>query len=409
MQEVKEHIATPALSNAEGKLIPQLRFKEFDGEWVNSKLGEGIKLISGQHMSPDQYNKEGIGTPYFTGPSDFTDREDEITKWTNDSNHFGELNDILFTVKGSGVGTMTLLRLSKVAMGRQLMAIRSGKYDSEFVYHFLLKKTNLFVALASGNMIPGLSRQDILTLKHLVPKLPEQQKIASFLSAVDEKIQHLTKKKVLLEQYKKGVMQQLFSGQLRFKDENGNPYPDWEEIGLGSICSFKNGKPNEPNVIENGDYKLITLDSVSIKGVLKTTHKTVNINDHSLSKGDLVMVLSDIAHAKLLGLCDLIPKDDTYVLNQRMGRIRFIKDDPEFMGYFIRKNQNFFRARGQGTSQKHIYERDVNELPVNRPCIEEQQKIATYLSSIDTKIDCVNNQITQTQTFKKGLLQQLFV
>jgi type I restriction enzyme, S subunit len=151
------------------KNVPALRFPEFGGEWKENRLGEGVKLVSGQHLGPGEYNTLKDGVPYFTGPSDFTGEESQVTKWTNNSKHFGKICDILITVKGSGVGTMTLLQLQKVAMGRQLMAIKSGDFNAEFVYHFLLTKKNLFVALASGNMIPGLSRQDILTLKLKVP------------------------------------------------------------------------------------------------------------------------------------------------------------------------------------------------------------------------------------------------
>jgi type I restriction enzyme S subunit len=227
---------------------------------------------------------------------------------------------------------------------------------------------------------------------------------------VDRKIGQLGKKRELLQQYKKGMMQKLFSQEIRFKDNQGNDFPDWEEKRLGEVVSFKNGKPHEPNVVKNGSNNLITLDSVSIEGKLKTKHKTVNINDNSLQENDIVTVLSDIAHARLLGLTSVIPSGKIYILNQRMGRIRANNDQSaEFVSRLLNFNQKFFRRRGQGTSQKHIYERDICSFSAPIPTKSEQQKIADFLSSLDKKIDLITTELVHAQAFKKGLLQQMFI
>ena len=196
---------------------------------------------------------------------------------------------------------------------------------------------------------------------------------------------------------------------LRFKDERGAEYPDWKPRTLGKASRFKNGKPHEADVVENGIYNLITLDSISIEGILKGKHKKVNVNDNSLFKNDIAIVLSDIAHARLLGLSSVIKNDDMYVLNQRMGCIR-VDDhhDPRFLSCLINLNQKYFRRRGQGTSQKHIYERDITSLSLKIPCKKEQQKIAAFLSSVDTKIEQLNKKKSLLKQYKKGMMQKLF-
>jgi type I restriction enzyme S subunit len=372
--------------------IPQVRFQEFSGDWTSSMLKTGIDLISGQHLTPTEYNTAGRGTPYFTGPSDFTQYEKGVTKWTEFSTHFGCIDDVLITVKGNGVGKMTLQKLKKVAMGRQLMSIRSKKYDSEFIYHFLLTKLSFLVALASGNLIPGLSRQDILTLKINIPTLSEQQKIASFLSVVDEKIQQLSRKKELLKQYKKGVMQQLFSGKLRFKNENGNDYADWEEKKLGEVATKKSSNISANKIEENfGDFIIY-----GASGVLKKV-------DFYKEEKDYISIVKDGAgvgrllyckgKSSVLGTMEIIsPKQniDTYFLYCLLSNIDFVK-------YVT------------GSTIPHIYFKDYSGELCGIPSLSEQQKIANFLSSIDAKIENTNQQITQTQSFKKGLLQQLFV
>jgi type I restriction enzyme S subunit len=391
------------------KNAPALRFSEFKIKWDSEKLADGIELISGLHLSTEDYNNNGEGIPYFTGPSDFTDSPERITKWTQNLNNSAKQNDVLITVKGSGVGTMAILNFSQIAIGRQLMSIRGKTYDSHFVFQTLLSKSNIFNILASGNLIPGLSRPDILKLKVNIPSQQEQQKIASFLSSVDEKIRQLTRKKELLDQYKKGVMQQLFSGKLRFKDENGKNYPEWEEKRLGEVCDYKNGGSFESSVCDEGLYNLISLNSIDINGKLKPEHKKVSENDNSLTKGDLVMVLSDVAHGYFLGLTDIIPTDN-YVLNQRMGALKpKIKIERYYLKTAINFSQRYFKLMGQGSSQKNLSKNDVLDFKIELPTIEEQHQISRYLSSIDTKIEMVTTQIIETQTFKKGLLQQMFV
>jgi type I restriction enzyme S subunit len=196
---------------AEGETLPKLRFPEFRdaGEWEEKRLSSMVNLISGLHLSPDEYSKEGE-VPYFTGPSDFTSRTQEVSKWIRESTSIANENDTLITVKGSGVGEVWYLMLPSVAMGRQLMAVRTINGSSRFIFQFLLTKRTRFEDLASGNLIPGLSRGDILDLEARFPSLPEQQKIADCLTSLDGLITAQTQKLAALKTHKKGLMQQLF-------------------------------------------------------------------------------------------------------------------------------------------------------------------------------------------------------
>ena len=194
-----------------GQTQPRLRFPEFrdEGEWGEEKLSQHITLVSGNHLSPTEYSDRGE-VPYFTGPSDFTNSESDVSKWTTRTDNKGVAGDVLITVKGSGVGELWYLELSQAALGRQLMAVRPSNGVSRFYFQLLLSMRGLFEDLAMGNLIPGLSRGDILNLKTLLPKEEEQQKIADCLSSLDAHITTQVAKIEALKQHKRGLMQQLF-------------------------------------------------------------------------------------------------------------------------------------------------------------------------------------------------------
>ena len=289
------------------KNVPVLRFKEFERNWLKKRLSDIIELISGQHLNPNQYTKIRSETPYFTGPSDFTNKIGNLNKWTSFNSKVAKKYDVLLTVKGSGVGNMMYLTLERVAMGRQLMALRTNRDSSSFLFYFLHKKTKHFEKLSLGNMIPGISRQDILHTKIEIPSLPEQQKIANFLSAVDQKIQQLQEKKALLKQYKKGVLQQIFSQQIRFKQADGSDFPDWELFKAKDLFknhSNKNHDGELPILAATQDRGVVLRDSIGIK--IQSTTSSVK-SYKIVEKGDFVISLRSfqggIEYSDLKGIC----------------------------------------------------------------------------------------------------------
>ena len=194
-----------------GETVPRLRFPEFEGagDWEQKRLSSLVKLVSGIHLAPDMYSTTGE-VPYFTGPSDFTDAIQCVAKWTAESVNIAKQHDTLITVKGSGVGEIWYLTLPSIAMGRQLMAVRTEVGDRRFIYQFLSTKRAQFEALASGNLIPGLSRGDILGMADYFPSRDEQQKIADCLGSLDDLIAAEGRKLGALRQHKRGLMQQVF-------------------------------------------------------------------------------------------------------------------------------------------------------------------------------------------------------
>jgi type I restriction enzyme S subunit len=261
--------------------------------------------------------------------------------------------------------------------------------DRNFLYYLLLlpRTQYIFSAFSAGSGVQNLKKETVKEIEVIVPTIDEQKRIVAILETWDEYRESLNRAIILKKNLKKSVIQKLINQQVRFKDQNGKHFPPWQVKKLGEIAEFTNGKPFEDAIDDNGKFSLITIDSIGIDGHLKSNHRKVNRTDNSLKKGDLVIVLSDIAHGYLLGLSDVIPEDGKYVLNQRMGRLRIQANcDPEFLRTWINANQIHFRKRAQGTSQRHIYERDVLELELAIPGIDEQQQIAEFVTKIDNDI-----------------------
>jgi type I restriction enzyme S subunit len=417
MSNATTHIET------EKQFTPELRFKEFDGVILKKRFDEIIDRITYGFTNPMPEAELG---PYLITARDVKfgqiqydscrrTTEEAFETLVSDKSR-PNIGDILLTKDGT-LGRVALVDRENCCINQSVALIQPGKdFDSQFLKQVLLSQAyqNEMLRNAGGSTIKHLYITTVGKMLVVHPPVPEQQKIASFLSAVDEKIQQLTKKKALLEQYKKGVMQQLFSSQLRFKDENGNAYPDWEEKFLGemterNICYGV----VQPGIEDDNGVKFIRGGDVfngKISDDLRIISKEITDKYQRtyLKGGELIMSLvgypgetaivpMELSGANLARQVGLIDLKKEYVSGYIHFYINSIYGKKNLLGKTI------------GSAQQVINIIDLKKLKVPFPSKPEQQKIATYLSSIDTKIEAVNNQITQTQTFKKGLLQRMFV
>ncbi|WRA03064.1 restriction endonuclease subunit S [Helicobacter pylori] len=237
-----------------------------------------------------------------------------------------------------------------------------------------------------------------------LPPLNEQIAIANILSALDRYLYSLDALILKKESVKKALSFELLSQRKRLKGFNQN----WQKVRLGDICEFGNGGAYETLIVENGDFKLISLNSIDIDGNLKNTMKRVNFYDNSLKQDDIVMVLSDVAHGDFLGLCAVIPSND-YVLNQRMGRLRKKNDciNILFLRLYINANQKYFKMQGQGSSQLNLSKKAIEDFEILLPPLDEQIAIANILSALDNEIASLKNKKRQFENIKKALNHDL--
>jgi type I restriction enzyme M protein len=174
-------------------------------DWELVPLAKLCILVSGQHIDREDYNTDGRGMPYLTGPSDFGLISPKITRWTETPKVTAVAGDVLVTVKGSGVGSVNLLDAKEIAISRQLMAVRAKGIDPRFLHAFLVGQQDYFQSLASGAAIPGITREHVLSLEIPLPPLGEQRRIVaeldseasqmevvrSLISRFEAKIQHV--------------------------------------------------------------------------------------------------------------------------------------------------------------------------------------------------------------------------
>ena len=183
----------------------------------------------------------------------------------------------------------------------------------------------------------------------------------------------------------------------------------WEQRRLGEVTIYQNGKGYEDSQSSSGKFELINLNSISIDGGLKSSGKYIESADKTLLTDDLVMVLSDVGKGDLLGRVAIIPKDNYYVLNQRVALIRpKNKQQTNYLFSYINSHQRYFKLHGAGMSQLNISKGSVENFPLLLPSLPEQQQIGTFFAHLDTLISLHQRKCEQTKELKKFMLQKMF-
>ncbi|WRA43575.1 restriction endonuclease subunit S [Helicobacter pylori] len=285
------------------------------------------------------------------------------------------------------------------------VVFENPKTDLNYLYYFLCYIEKEWLESGQQGSQVNLNVDLIKNKEVFCPKdLNEQIAIANILSGLDRYLYSLDALILKKESVKKALSFELLSQRKRLKGFNQN----WQRVRLGDICEIGNGGAYETLIVENGDFKLISLNSIDIDGNLKNTMKRVNFYDNSLKQDDIVMVLSDVAHGDFLGLCAVIPSND-YVLNQRMGRLRIRNDciNILFLRLYINANQKYFKMQGQGSSQLNLSKKAIEDFEIPLPPLNEQIAIANILSGLDNEIASLKNKKRQFDNIKKALNHDL--
>ncbi|MFP6099107.1 restriction endonuclease subunit S [Helicobacter pylori] len=292
-----------------------------------------------------------------------------------------------------------------VSLGMNLFLLRiKPNYNNFFIFKQIANYERVLKTFANGSATKTITKNVIKNLLIPLPPLNEQIAIANILSDVDHYLYSLDALILKKESVKKALNFELLSQRKRLKGFN----QAWQRVRLRDICEFGNGGAYETLIVENGDFKLISLNSIDIDGNLKNTMKRVNFYDNSLKQDDIVMVLSDVAHGDFLGLCAVIPSND-YVLNQRMGRLRKRNDciNILFLRLYINANQKYFKMQGQGSSQLNLSKKAIEDFEILLPPLNEQIAIANILSALDHEIISLKNKKRQFENIKKALNHDL--
>ncbi|RXJ50227.1 restriction endonuclease subunit S [Gelidibacter gilvus] len=400
-------------------LKPKLRFKEFDGDWEKKTLGEVSKISSGgtpSRNTPIFWN----GNIYWVTTSliDFNtiyESEEKITEEAlkKSSAKLFPIGTILMAMYGQGKTRGKVAKLGMEATTNQACAaiMVKNNINKDYLFQNLAGRYDEIRELSNEGGQQNLSGGIIKEIKITFPQLPEQQKIATFLTAIDCKLQQLNTKKNLLEQYKKGVMQQLFSQKLRFKDDDGKNYGGWEVKRLGDLGKVVSGLTYSPNDIVDAENGVLVLRSSNVQDRKLSFHDNVYVkvdNFNPVQKEDVLICVRN-GSKRLIGKNAIIDENSEGIAFGAFMTIYRSKYNNFLFHYFGSEEYNKEVHKNLGATINSINGSDLKKFKVPFPGVKEQKKFANYLSSIESKIETITQQIDKTQAFKKGLLQQMFV
>ncbi|WP_446893011.1 restriction endonuclease subunit S [Acinetobacter sp. NS4_7] len=412
---------------------PKLRFKEFSEDYnVSTSQEASIQIIDGDRgnnypKSDDFYDNEYclfLNAGNVTKSGFNFENTQFINKEKDALLRKGKLqkNDLVITTRGT-VGNIAYFDESipfeniRINSG---MVIARSEVDVEPIYLNQFLKSDLFEKWLEKNVFG--SAQPQLTVKLLnsisisYPSKEEQTKIATFLSAVDEKINQLTQKHQLLSQYKQGMMQKLFSQQIRFKADDGSEFGEWDEYSLDTLLSkIIDNRGKTPVTEANLEIPLIEVNAIGQRRIKYEKVSKYFSEDTFQNWFRAYLEHQDILFSTVgnTAICSIYTDEIKAGIAQNIVGLRANTKliQPTFLYYLLTEisNNQKFKSIEMQAVQPSIKVSQMIHLTFLTPCLEEQTKIANFLSSIDQKIEVTSQQIEQAKQWKKGLLQQMFV
>lgn len=409
-------------------LQPKLRFPEFSGVLKTDSISDLTSYVDYRGKTPVK-SETGIflvtAKNIKQGYIDYENSKEYITKESYEEvmrRGKPKIGDVLITTEAP-LGNIATIDNENIALAQRVIKYRGneGKINNYFLKYYFLSDyfQNVLIEKATGGTVKGIKGSILHKLQVKYPSFTEQTKIANFLSALDNKINQLTQKKNLLEQYKKGVMQKIFTQEIRFKDDNGNDFADWEEKSLGEVGSTYNGLTGKTK--ENFgvgkpyiQYKQIFDNSKIDISKFEFVDVTDNENQNKVIFGDVFFTVSSETPNEIGTASVLLDEIDELYLNSfcfgyRAKSLKIL--NPYFSQYLFRSEsfRNEIVKLAQGSTRYNMSKVGLMKLTVKLPCENEQIKIANFLSAIDENINQITKQLQQTTQYKKGLLQQMFV
>lgn len=420
--------------------VPKLRFGEFTSSWVSSKLGKLSAIRSASRVHREQWTDTGV--PFFRS-------SDVVAAYKGSDNNkafisydlFEELSeksgkpkkDDLLVTGGGSIGIPYLIPNDEPLYFKDadLLWFKNKKaLDGYFLYEFLItsKFRRYLASITHTGTISHYTIEQAKSTPITLPELAEQQKIASFLSKVDEKIALLTEKKVKLTEYKKGVMQQLFNGKwqeqdgklvfvpptLRFKADDGSEFPDWERIGLGKLAKKSSTKNKENNVN-------IVLTNSATQGIIsQNDYFQKDIANQDNLDGYYVVDINDFVYNPRISVSAPVGPINRNKISQGVmsplytvftvtGNVSLSYLELFFKTTFWHKYMSSIANFGARHDRMNVTSKDFFNMPVPIPFDAEQQKIVNFIEVLEQRLKLTENELEKAKEWKKGLLQQMFV
>ncbi|MDA4923160.1 restriction endonuclease subunit S [Acinetobacter baumannii] len=395
--------------------LPQLRFKGFTAEWSKKRLDSFLERVSKpvDVVDDQEYVQIGIRSHgkgiFHKKPLTGKELGNKRVFWIVPN---ALVVNIVFAWERA-IAVTSQNENGLIASHRFPMYLPKNNLSNvDFLrYMFITDKGQSYLELAS----PGgagrnktLGQTNFAELKIDLPEIEEQTQIASFLSAVDEKISELTKKHELLSQYKQGMMQKLFSQQIRFKADDGSEFREWDKKQLSRILTESLIKGSKGDKAKKLTVKLWGKGVVAKNEVFQGSENT---QYYKRSKGQLIYGKLDFLNGAFGIIPDYLDGYESTIdapafdVNQEQCNSLFL--------FYRLLQKDFYKKNGDeadgSRKAKRINQKVFLAMSIDLPSLSEQTKIANFLSTIDQKIDKVSQQIEETKQWKKGLLQQMFV
>ena len=402
-------------------LVPLIRFSEFEDVWNEKALEELADIVTGstpKTSEPENYGEEKL----FVSPADMSDkRYISLTKKTLSKLGFSKSrkipsNSILFVCIGSTIGKVAQNEV-ECATNQQINSlIPFDKYCNDFIYSLLENNSSKIADLAGRQAVPIINKSKFSAIELLIPKTKrEQQKIAATFTSLDNLIAAENEKLEGLQAHKKGLLQQLFPAKgekvpkVRFGEFSG----EWEETTLGEVAKFRRGSFPQPYGLDkwyddkNGMPFIQVYDvDFNLKIKPKTKRRISQLaTDKSvfIPKGTVIITIQgSIGRVAITQYEAYI--DRTLLLFQEFYR----QIDKLFFAYVLQLLFEIEKRKAPGGIIKTITKEVLTSFEIHIPQLEEQQKIANCLSSLDDSITHQTESIKALKEHKNGLMQQMF-